>query len=257
MDLKPGKHKWIETLAPAEILKHLPLRQKCAFLYNFIMAIANPEKTDYIINVIGLIQLKDALPGKKPLLPTETSKFFDDFRTIKGVRELMDTRYNPKHPSLDELLKYPVGSLGHSFANHMKKNNFKQDFYVVESASTDFLWFDQRMKKIHDILHVVYDFGVEIQGELGLQAVMLSQTANAVPGLLVSGGLLNLTFRSPGKLPLGVAEVSRGFHLGMESDPFIGFRFEDFWDQPLAVVRGALGMHPWESENLIAEPKTA
>lgn len=226
-------------------------------MYNFVMAIANPEKTDYIINVIGLIQLKDAPPGKKPLLPTETSKFFRDFRTIKGVRELMDSRYNPMHPTLDELLKLPVGSLGHSFATHMKKNNFTQDFYVVESASTDFLWFDQRMKKIHDILHVVYDFGVEIEGELGLQAVMLSQTASAVPGLIVSGGLLNLTFSSPAKLPLGVAEVSRGFHLGMQSDPFIGFRFEDFWDQPLAVVREALGMEPWESDSISPESKIA
>lgn len=257
LDLNPGKQKWINTLAPAAILKNLPLSQKCAFLYNFVMAMFNPQKTDYIIKVIGLIQLKDVPAGKHQLFPTETRKFFEDLRGVKGVRVLMDGRYNPKHPTLEELLTYPVGSLGYCFATHMKNHNLAQDFYVVESAPTDFLWFDQRMKKIHDILHVVYNFGIEVEGELGLQAVMVAQTASAVPGFIVSGGLLNLTFSAPTKLPRALAEVSRGFNLGMESDAFLGFRFEDYWEQPLAVVRQAMGINSCRSENTDGAVKSA
>ena len=51
------------------------------------------------------------------------------FRALPGGAELLDSRYPPLQPDLDQLLALPEGSLGHTYAALIRRLNYDPAFF--------------------------------------------------------------------------------------------------------------------------------
>ena len=63
------------------------------------------------------------------------------FRALQGGAELLEERYPPFQPDVDqlELEQLPQGSLGHAYAGMIRKLNYDPDFFRPRDTSTDAL----------------------------------------------------------------------------------------------------------------------
>ena len=89
---------------------------------------------------------------------------------------LMDERYLKPSPwSVEELLRYPDGSLGKVFGSELKARGFDPEFYRRIDVADDGTYVELRWRQTHDLWHVITGFETDGIGELGLQVVYLVQ----------------------------------------------------------------------------------
>ena len=111
-----------------------------------------------------------------------------DQKMQKFIRE----RKSLRKVELASLLLLPENSLGRIFAQHMIKNNLNPDFYPTLKIKKDEDYIIQRMRSIHDVLHVLTGFDTSQEGELGIQAFIMAQTASPF-SMIVIGAVIFFT----------------------------------------------------------------
>ena len=93
------------------------------------------------------------------------------FRALPGGAELMDGRYPPLQPDIDQLIQLPPGTLGRRYAELIRQLGYDPDFFRPRPTDTEERWLTQRIASTHDIHHVVAGLGTEPQGESGVLAM--------------------------------------------------------------------------------------
>jgi len=88
---------------------------------------------------------------------------------------LMAEGYTTPEFDLDQLITYPVGTLAHTYARLLGAQGFTPHFYRDRSVKTDADYCIMRVRKTHDLHHVVTGFGMVGGGELGVIGVTAYQ----------------------------------------------------------------------------------
>ena len=140
--------------------------------------------------------------------------------------------------NISELAKLPADTLGGSYARHMLAAGF--DPNVFNDVFEDEDWLDQRATVSHDIYHVVTGFDASPLGEYGLAAFAIVQYRDMLNTFILSFAPLSL-LRPNWTFPL-LRNLWRGFKIGRQCKPIIGYAFEQNWEKPLSQVRQELGI---------------
>lgn len=160
------------------------------------------------------------------------------------VATLIRERYQSDSFCVERLSQCPAGSLGHAFATRMTEEQLDPNFYrkvpVVDDASYVIL----RLRQCHDIWHVVTGFGTDDLGEVMLKAFEVAQARRPVAVIIVAQFILKALLKAPATLPGLFDGIVAGYQMGKTAKPFLGQRWEDGWDKPMALWRAELGLGP-------------
>jgi ubiquinone biosynthesis protein Coq4 len=164
------------------------------------------------------------------------------------VARLCRERYVGAPYVIEELIKYPPGSLGHELAASMKAHNFDPEFYRdyygtgPVSFRNDEEYVRFRTRQMHDLVHVLTGFGAtDFPEELGMQAFLAAQTRRPFSIALVGFGMLRIVVQ-PKELARTLEQVAKGFAMGYASEPLLAWRFEEDWAKPVDEWRRQLGL---------------
>jgi ubiquinone biosynthesis protein Coq4 len=202
-------------------------------LKGFVSIIINPGNTDSVFDII------------EGMRNTEASHLALEYlKSLPGVDQIIQERYLAPTPDLDLLITYPKDSLGYVYASKMKQENFDPEFYQKIEVKDDLSYILLRLRQSHDIWHTVTDFNTDVVGELGLQSFNLAQTRLPLPIILIAGGLLKTLVQYPAEMSRLLDQIAIGYRMGSKAKPFLGQKWEEHWDKPLAELRVEMGVEP-------------
>ncbi len=170
-------------------------------------------------------------------------------RAIPEARAMMEARYLGPEIDLEALSQLPRGSLGQTYATVMKTLGYDPNFYRRRDIETDEDWVTMRLRKTHDLVHLITGFG-PTGGELGVLSMQAVQIGYPMSVLLQVASLGLALKRQPEKLPYITQQTARGMAMALQMKPLIAQRWEDGWDKPLKQWREELNI----SDPVIDEP---
>ncbi|KST68229.1 Coq4 family protein [Mastigocoleus testarum] len=188
------------------------------------------EKTDNIFdiedNFRGSDQIKECVKRVK---------------AIPEARIMMESRYLSPEIDLEALSQLPHGSLGHTYATVMKTLGYDPNFYRRREIETDEDWLVMRLRKTHDLTHIITGFG-PTGGELGVLSIQAVQIGYPMCVMLQVASISLAFKRQPEKLSYLTQQAARGMGMGLEIKPLIAQCWEDAWDKPVQQWRKELNL---------------
>jgi ubiquinone biosynthesis protein Coq4 len=166
-------------------------------------------------------------------------------RRDPAIAALIKERYWGHWPSQDELRALPEGSLGHAFASWFADAGGQPlpDPVLEAGSDGDDTWLHQRVRRSHDLWHVVCGCPPTSAGEAAMSAVNVMQLRWPGSAMLLGADLLHRCLEGPaaGEVDVGQA-VAYGLELGRICAPLLAQRWEEGWARPLAHWRQQLGI---------------
>jgi ubiquinone biosynthesis protein COQ4 len=143
---------------------------------------------------------------------------------------------------LAELSRLPPGTLGRTFADHMRDNGLDPAAIPSLQAGDELEFVRAHLYETHDVWHVVTGFSTDVAGELGLQAFYASQGPGGLPIMLLAMGFLNTALYAMDDRERRLDAIARGWEMGRRGRPLFGVRWAELWSTPLDEVRRGLQM---------------
>ena len=222
--------------------------------FKYINEIATQE------NINDLLTFIDLVAGS----PIDTNNVFDISDKLRDSTQMEEClaymkqdqatsamlaeRYMGPDFDLEKLSKMPEGSLGWTYAKVMKAINYKPDFYRLRSVESDADYIINRVRKTHDLHHILTGFSFDDFGENGVISVTVAQLA--YPGfMLIDIISLMLSFFA-GKDELGIDIeylfdlISAGIKMGRKAKPLFPVKWEEVFERPLEELREELNIQP-------------
>jgi len=168
----------------------------------------------------------------------------DRVKAIPEARALMESRYLGSAIDLEALSQLSRGTLGHTYATVMKTLDYDPNFFRQREIETDEDWLTMRLRKTHDLVHLVTGFG-PTGGELGVLSIQAVQIGYPSSVLLQVASIGMALKQQPERLPDLTQQVARGMGMAIQMKPLIAPRWEDGWDKPL---------HQWREDLNITNP---
>jgi ubiquinone biosynthesis protein COQ4 len=201
-------------------------------LWSFVDLVRHPEHLDRVFEISNAMskQRRDVL-----------QKMADHFAANpQGAAAFLE---KPRlRVDLDALSKLPGGTLGRTFADHMRANGLDPAAIPSLEARDDLEFVRAHLFETHDVWHAVTGFGTDVAGELGLQAFYAAQAPGGLPLALMAMGLLNTAFYAPGEREARLDAITRGWEMGRQARPLFGTRWDQLWESPMAEVREWAGI---------------
>ncbi len=161
-----------------------------------------------------------------------------------ATRKCFDDRYMGPELDLGELVKYPRGSLGYTYAKVMKHLGYTPHFYGDRpSIDEDTDYATMRVRKTHDFHHIVTGFSMIGPGELGVIAITALQYGYPAFMTLDLGAIALSMMRVEGWGD-HVRYVRTGWEMADRIKPLMGVRWEEGLDKPVDVWRKELNIEP-------------
>jgi ubiquinone biosynthesis protein Coq4 len=126
----------------------------------------------------------------------------------------------------------------------MRAANLDPEFYRQVELQDDTSYLALRMRQTHDIWHTMTGFGTDPVGEIGLQAFTLAQNRSPLAVMLIAAITLNTIKMNSDLNPL-VRLIQQSYDLGDRAKPFLGQKWEEAWEKPLADWRSELNVTPF------------
>lgn len=199
---------------------------------NFLNVVADPTRTDLIFKVITAPEI---------LTPEAIDAFLARIRQDEKSRIVLNERFE-KPWRVEELAKLPQGTLGYAYARHMIDNHLDADFFDNVPGASDRAYVQMRMRRTHDIWHVLTGFDTSIPGEVGLQAFQQAQYGTRSSAAIISMFLLNGVATDGESMNATTAAVAKGWLMGVACKPLFGEKFEELWSRNLDQYRMELGL---------------
>lgn len=156
--------------------------------------------------------------------------------------ELLSRRYD-----LSALGLLPKGTLGEVFATTLRAKGLDPDFYPPQSAEGVFAFLNYRMRKTHDIHHVLTGFDTDVPGEIGITAFYLSQNRTPSTLMLISAYLLGAALRADSDvLARSRATLAAGLRAGGAAARLLPVCWEEHWEDDIDSVRERYGIQPFD-----------
>ncbi|MDS3859649.1 Coq4 family protein [Thermosynechococcaceae cyanobacterium BACA0444] len=165
----------------------------------------------------------------------------DRVRAIPEAQAMMAERFIGPDIDLAALATLPPGTLGHTYATVLLALDYDPNFYRKTEINTDEDWLIARLRKTHDIIHVVTGFG-PTGGELGVLAIQAVQIGYPMCVVLQVAGMGLALKRQPERLGGITAQVARGMAMALEAKPLIAQRWEEGWSKPIPQWRQELNI---------------
>ncbi|ACK64165.1 conserved hypothetical protein [Rippkaea orientalis PCC 8801] len=173
--------------------------------------------------------------------------------------KMLEEKYIGPSYDIEAMLKMPKSSLGWTYAKVMSTLGYDPQFYRLRpSIEEDIDYIASRIRKTHDIHHIITGFSLDNLGELGVISVTVAQTRYPTFLLLDLLGLL-MTFFTSDKLyseELSATEkgqtlgfkfelLSAGIKMGQEAKPLFPVKWEEGFERPLDEWREELNIKPF------------
>lgn len=168
----------------------------------------------------------------------------DRVKTIPEARAMMESRYMGPAIDLEALSQLSCGTLGHTYATVMKTLGYDPNFFRQREIETDEDWLTMRLRKTHDLVHLVTGFG-PTGGEVGVLSIQAVQIGYPMSVVLQVASIGMALKQQPERLPDLTQQVARGMGMAIQMKPLIAQRWEDGWDKPL---------HQWREDLNITNP---
>lgn len=199
-------------------------------LQGFMAFVKNPGDTESVFDIADAMGRTEAQAAAVAYL-----------KSIPEVAQIIAERYIASVPDLKYLLSLPEDSLGYVYSSHMTEANFDPEFYRKVVIQDDFTYIVLRVRQTHDIWHTVTGFGVDVAGEVALQAFQLAQNRSPLSVMLMAGAILH-TIRTSDNLNAVMQVIDRGYRMGFQAKPFLAQKWEEAWEKPLSEWRTQLGV---------------
>lgn len=199
-------------------------------LQGFMTFVKDPNNTESVFDIADAMGRTEAQAAAVVYL-----------KSIPEVAQMIEERYIAPVPNMQELLNLPKDSLGYIYSSHMTEANFDPEFYRKVVIEDDFTYIVLRMRQTHDVWHTVTGFGVDVLGEIGLQAFQLAQNRSPLAVMLMAGAILH-TIRASENLNGLMQVIDRGYRMGLQTKPFLAQKWEEAWEKPLTEWRVQLGV---------------
>jgi ubiquinone biosynthesis protein COQ4 len=174
-------------------------------------------------------QLEDHFRGRPP-----TQACVERMKADPLMRKCFDDR--DMAPDLDELVKYPRGSLGYTCARVLKHLGYTAHFYSDRpSIEEDTDYATMRVRKTHDFHHMT-GFSMIGPGELGVIAITALRYGYSAFMTLDLGAIALIMLRVEG-WGRQVAYVGAGWEMPDRIKPLMRVRWDDGLDTPVDVWR--------------------
>lgn len=200
----------------------------------YFQLVNNPTDTALVF------KLGDALSERVGELdPAEVSNYL---YSKPHIKQTLEEHYLPPAYKVADLVSFVPGTLGHAYYTHMTANNFEPEFYPPVKIVDDVSYLELRGRQTHDIWHVVTGYGVDVVGEVALQAFYMGQGDDSFAMMLVSAGALYSAIHEPkimGAIALGIGE---GYANGKAAKAFYPVKWEEMWHRPLAEIRAEMNV---------------
>ncbi len=136
------------------------------------------------------------------------------------------------------------GSLGFLYFKYLDKNNLNPNDLTVVNSSDEASQLENRVRKTHDLFHLVLGFDTSIAGELGIQAFLLRQFAWPFALVAIGGACFVTIFKYPNDISENFKSVIVGWQMGATAKQLIIVNWEDYWALSLNEVRERLSILP-------------
>ena len=181
--------------------------------------------------------------------PSERKRFSEVFLEDEASRRMYEAneeRLLRRPFSLEELALCPEGSLGRAYHATMTKMGLDPEFFAYNVVEDPASFFTLRLRKTHDVYHVVTGFGTDVPSEIGLQAFYLGQMHLPVPmSIMVSALLFVIGKRDVAMIRDTCEKIVFGYQSGVRAAKLHGIVWEDLWSEPLDTVRAKFGIRPF------------
>jgi ubiquinone biosynthesis protein COQ4 len=201
-------------------------------LWSFVDLVRHPEHLDRVF------EISDGMAKRRTdVLRTMRDHFSRDERGAAAIRDKRRLRVD-----LAELSTLPEGTLGRTFAEHMRANGLDPKSLPTLPAGDDLAFVRAHLYETHDVWHAVTGFATDVAGELGLQAFYAAQAPGGLPMALLAMGFLNTVLYEMGDRERRMTAITRGWEMGRRAKPLFGVRWDEVWDRPIDEVRATLGL---------------
>lgn len=163
------------------------------------------------------------------------------------AKALIEMRYSPGIPSVAELLAYKPGTLGAELGAFLHENDFTPYPTPAMHQLSEEAYFRERWREIHDILHVVWGYKTDLEGEASINIHMAAQSHMPMCILIPMGVILKTMAGNPRAMVSLMDAIANAWRRGTTGRNPIGVRWEEHLDRPLEEIRGwALQSSPVE-----------
>ena len=199
--------------------------------------VADPDRTDHVFTII------DALSGNSG------EKQFQRFAATETGQEVLkeDRDILPVLNDREALLALPKGSLGHTYAEFMNREQISADGLADASeqgserlqkeVDQTRIRFGTRMRDTHDLWHVTTGYNRDLVGEASLLAFTFAQTRN--PGV---GAIVAMAYFHSTDSPQARKMIRAGYRRGRKANWLPGADWEALLKQPLEEVRAQFAL---------------
>jgi ubiquinone biosynthesis protein Coq4 len=203
------------------------------FLYHFLKFSRHPTDTAQVFKFIDTMRagLTSAQRDRLGRLFLQDEAFRSLYES--GRNDLLDEPYD-----LQRLSRLPKGCLGERYAELMLRAGLDPEYFLSIPVDDATAYYTMRLRKTHDIWHVLTGFGTDLASELGLQAFYLGQTPSPSPLSVLASGLLNvIRSRDPALIRDTMEKIVFGYQAGKQAQHLSGVVWEDLWEEPLERLR--------------------
>jgi ubiquinone biosynthesis protein Coq4 len=203
-------------------------------IWSFVDLLRHPEHLDRVFEIANAMS-----DLKRDQLEAIRDHFATDPRGAAALRD------KPRLViDLDDLQKLPLGTLGRTFAQHMRANGLDPAALPTLSSDSDLAFLRAHLYETHDVWHAVTGFGADVAGELGLQGFYAAQVPGGLAMVLIAMGFLNAAIFSSDDRERRFQAVVEGWEMGKRAENLFGVRWDELWARPIDEVRALLGVKP-------------
>lgn len=155
----------------------------------------------------------------------------------KQFNSLYESWYFPKEINIEQMLTYPMDTLGYAYAHHMKTNNLDPNFIseFEERNLLSYLW--MRAKHVHDIGHILTGFDTTLLGEIKIKGFELAQYSSPSTAATTAAGLLSLVCLGPDQVEIVFNAFIEGYQRGQNFPLLMSISWDQEWTTPMEVLR--------------------
>jgi ubiquinone biosynthesis protein COQ4 len=205
-------------------------------LRNIRALLRDPDDTPRVFEIV------DALSGNAG------ERLFQRFRRTATGKCILDEQRHLLAALEDHetLLAMPPGSLGHTYADFVEREQITGKGLVDASAAgrgaqdldPERRLFFERLRDMHDLWHVATGYGRDLVGEAALLAFTFAQTRNRGVGFIVAVAFL----RARGEIAYARRMMLAAWRRGRRAAWLPGEDWEGLLAEPIASVRARLGL---------------
>lgn len=199
-------------------------------LFTSLLRLANDtNQVEQVLNILGTLEQTEML-----------EKMLAYARNQPELQPILRERPLIGGIDLDQLKALPAGTLGREFAEHILRHSLDPNYFAVTTSTDELHYVPARLRETHDLWHLATGIDMTPAGELALQGFYMAQVDGALPGFIVTAGLLNALFKHPTDLRNRLESLARGWMLGKRSVPLLSVYWEHEWQTPVTELRRRL-----------------